>query len=300
MSRTRLDEILARRKLKQPQTAVASSNNTKKAVVPSSTPQTTARPKSAAVKRTNDMMNDMNDDDTASVTSTVSHTSLASVSAAQLNSHFPSTIEDASESQMTPPEDVGMNEDDETFSLPPPVVAPSTATQKPRKSTNNTNTTRQSHQQQAQEVLETPMNELISRQALIRLARSSEIAGGLTNDFIDACQEVLQMLIEDLIQGVDIIRADRVNDFINKNFHNGEQDLPMNTVISPASFDRFLRSICQKASVGFKRDASYLLQLYCEGMIMKLTKAADLVATSGKRSRIQGSDLTVAYHIYNM
>ena len=71
-------------------------------------------------------------------------------------------------------------------------------------------------------------------------------------------------------------------------------------MISPTTFDRFARAVFDTKGIVMKRDACYLFHLYCEAYLTKMIKAADLVASASKRSRVQGSDLTIAYHIYNM
>ena len=143
--------------------------------------------------------------------------------------------------------------------------------------------------------------EFLPKQSLIRLLRSSEVTS-LNADVIDVSKEVLENIIQDAIKHISnsIIRSDDIAQLINYHFEQGEESLPMDVTVPPTAFDRFLRSICDAHKVAYKRDAAYLFHLYCEAYLIKMVKAADMVAVSAKRARVQGSDLTIAYHIYNM
>jgi len=141
--------------------------------------------------------------------------------------------------------------------------------------------------------------EILPKQSLMRLVRSSGIQSA-SSDIIEVTKEVLENVIVDAIKGRRQLINDDVNDLVDTVFKEGDQELPQDASIPQASFERFLRVICAREGCNYKRDVIYIFQLYCEAYLIKMIKAADLVAGSGKRSRVQGSDLTIAYHIYNL
>ena len=141
----------------------------------------------------------------------------------------------------------------------------------------------------------------IPKALLVRLIKSSGVQG-ICSDVIDTSKEIIENIIQDTIKNAGItgvFKSSHVNEMIEKNFKEGDAALPEDITISPQIFDAFIRPHFVKANISYKRDASYIFQLYCEAYLIKMLRAADMVAGSAKRSRIQGSDLTVAYYIFN-
>ncbi len=137
---------------------------------------------------------------------------------------------------------------------------------------------------------------------MVRLLKASGV-GGLFADAIESSKEILQQIIEELCAQTTtgVINIDLVNKNINRHFKNGENDLPEDVYISPSTWDRYAKTITdKKGGITIRRDASFLLQLYCEGYLLKMVKAAEMVAASSKRGRISGGDLAIAFHIYTM
>lgn len=141
--------------------------------------------------------------------------------------------------------------------------------------------------------------QLIPKQSLAKLVKSITTQS-MGSDIIDTCREVLDLVINSAIQGQNVLNVNLVANLIQTDFKDGDSELSSDVTINPTVFDRFVRAICDKSQVQVKRDAVYLFQLYCETYLLKMVKAADLVAGSARRARIQGSDLTIAYHIFNM
>ena len=145
-------------------------------------------------------------------------------------------------------------------------------------------------------------DDILNKSSLVRLLKASGV-GGLFADAIDSSKEILQQIIEELCDQstTGIINIELINKNINKHFKNGENDLHQDVYISPSTWDRYAKTITDKKG-GFtiRRDASFLLQLYCESYLNKMVKAAEMVAASSKRARISGGDLAVAFHIYTM
>lgn len=141
--------------------------------------------------------------------------------------------------------------------------------------------------------------QLIPKQSLAKLIKSITTQS-MGSDIIDTCREVLDLVIGSAVQGQSVLNVNLVANLIQTDFKEGDAELPSDVTINPTVFDRFVRAICEKNQVQVKRDAVYLFQLYCETYLLKMVKAADLVAGSARRARIQGSDMTIAYHIFNM
>jgi histone H3/H4 len=139
---------------------------------------------------------------------------------------------------------------------------------------------------------------LLPKQSLIRLIKSSGIQH-ISADVVDTSIEILQNIIESSISANKVSTAETINNLIIKDFGD-DKHLPEEAVLPAATFQRFVNSFYLLQNSSIKRDAFFLLHLYCEAYLVKMIKAADIVASNNKRSRIQGADLTVAFHIYNM
>lgn len=139
----------------------------------------------------------------------------------------------------------------------------------------------------------------IPRASIIRLVKTLGFQS-ISKDLIDACVEVIENLIEETKVENKTLNYNDIHAIILRDFKNAENELPEETQISAPAFTRFVSPILQKSNCGLKRDAFFLFHLYCEAYLLKMLKAAEVIALSGKRTRVQGSDLTVAYHVYNM
>lgn len=141
--------------------------------------------------------------------------------------------------------------------------------------------------------------EVIPKASLLRLLRSSGVSG-MNSDVIIASKEVLENILNTVIQEGVCLTSDKIRQHITEHFKEGEDELPEEVQIAPTAFDRFVRPFFQAKQASFKRDASYLLHLFCEAYLIKMVRGADMIAACSKRSRISGGDIAVAYHIYNM
>ena len=139
---------------------------------------------------------------------------------------------------------------------------------------------------------------LLPKQSLLRLIKSSGIQH-ISADVVDTSIEVLQNIIESSIVANKVSTTETINQLIFRDF-GGDEHLPEEAILPAATFQRFVNTFYQLQNSSIKRDAFFLLHLYCEAYLVKMIKAADIVASNNKRSRLQGADLTVAYHIYNM
>ena len=139
---------------------------------------------------------------------------------------------------------------------------------------------------------------LLPKQSLIRLIKSTGLQH-LSADVIEASIEILQSIVENTIIPGGSVTTDVINKHIEKHFAS-EKDLPEETFLTAPVFQKFVLSFYTPKSATIKRDAFFLLHLYSEAYLLKMISAADIIASSSKRARIQGADLTVAYHIYNL
>jgi histone H3/H4 len=139
---------------------------------------------------------------------------------------------------------------------------------------------------------------VLPKQSLIRLIKSTGLQH-LSADVIEASIEILQSIVETTIIPGGSVTTDVINKHIEKHFAT-EKDLPEETFLSAPIFQKFVLSFYTPKSATIKRDAFFLLHLYSEAYLLKMIQAADIIASSSKRARIQGADLTVAYHIYNL
>ena len=331
MSRTRLNDILARRNGKKaPATVATSSGNNKKtsekAAVTAALTKPAPRPSSAqpadrekverearervdreraALEAENqyedESYNPLEDDDrastasyasTASFASTASHASTASTassiaSLASLNLNDKRGRRQAQEEEEELYDDDDQQEQSREPSPPAPVASKKRGAP--------------ARQPRSEEPEPATILDLLPRQSIARLIKSTGVAGAGSMDMIEATREILQEVVQDSVKNVNAINGELVGRLIESHFAS-EADLPEDVCIAPTAFDRFVRAIIaeQDHPIAFKREASYIFHLFCEGYLIKMIKGADLVASSSKRSRIQGGDLTVAYHIYNM
>ncbi|NCY26195.1 MAG: hypothetical protein EBX37_15545, partial [Alphaproteobacteria bacterium] len=136
---------------------------------------------------------------------------------------------------------------------------------------------------------------MLPKQSLAKLVKSITTQS-MGSDIIDTCREVLDLVISNAINNQPVLNVNLVASLIQSDFKDGDAELQQDVTINPTIFDRFVRAICEKHQVQIKRDAVYVFQLYCETYLLKMVKAADLVAGCARRARIQGSDLTIAYH----
>lgn len=151
--------------------------------------------------------------------------------------------------------------------------------------------------------------EVISQEPKLRgmtsLLKHSGVGGSTGPEVISASHQICEEIIEnalDLIKafGKEFITGEHVMNIINKHFNEGEKDLIEESFISPQSFNQMLASKLTKINYKIKRDAVYILQLYTESYLLKLISAADLIASSSKRARINATDLSIAFHIRNL
>lgn len=139
----------------------------------------------------------------------------------------------------------------------------------------------------------------LPKRSMMLLLKSTGVQSIATDVFLTA-EEILEDIIVQVLSQSPVVSGSNVHELINQHFKNGDNDLPENTIIPSSKFNRFLQPLLEKYQAAFKRDGGYLFHLFCEAYLCKMMQAADLIASSHKRSRVQGADLTVAYHIYNM
>lgn len=139
----------------------------------------------------------------------------------------------------------------------------------------------------------------ISKRNLLNLIKGSGVES-ITKDVIDACFEVLEQVIETAIGKRSNFSINDATNMITNQFKNGEEDLPEEVTINTASFQKFASSIFTKHKCSVRREAFFMLHLYCEAYLIKMMKAASVVAKNNSRSRVQGGDLAVAYYIHSM
>jgi len=140
----------------------------------------------------------------------------------------------------------------------------------------------------------------LPRASIIRLVKTLNLQS-ITKDLIDACVEIIENCVQETKVDNKTLTYNDIHAIILRDFKDAENELPEETQISAPAFTRFVTPILKKSNCGMKRDAFFLFHLYCEAFLLKMLKAAEVIATvSGKRTRVQGTDLSVAYHVYNL
>lgn len=141
---------------------------------------------------------------------------------------------------------------------------------------------------------------------LLRLCKNNN-KYKVSSDITEATAELLEELVKYNCRPNSILTIDHINHCISKDFKNPEEELPEEVVIPPATFQRFALRILQGVNCTAKRDALFLLHLYCEAYLLKMLKAAEMITMACKKTnstsnipRITPIELTVAFHIYNM
>jgi histone H3/H4 len=140
----------------------------------------------------------------------------------------------------------------------------------------------------------------LGKSNIIRLLKTSEVQS-ISSDVIDACKEVLSMIVKDLCKFVNVqgtISDEKLNNYILKFVNDIEKDIPADAYIPPANFEKFVRPLFEDAGCNLKRNTYFFFQQFAEFIIVKLMGKADLVAGLCKRSRVGSSDLLVAATIY--
>ncbi len=143
---------------------------------------------------------------------------------------------------------------------------------------------------------------ILPRQTMKRLIKKVEIQY-MAEDILETAEEVMFELITNVVTNPannGVITGSFMHKLIATEFKNGEDDLSEDPLLTPNCFQRFITPILQANHCTIKRDAVLLLHLYAESYLMKMVKAADMVASASKRSRVCGVDLTVAFHIHTM
>ena len=138
----------------------------------------------------------------------------------------------------------------------------------------------------------------LPRTSLSRLLKTAGF--GFSQTIIEAATEILQEIVNECIRDKSVTTSDDINKLVNKHFMNGEDDLPEKVVLNESHFSKFVNPLFQARGATCKRDAFYMLHLFCEGFILKMMRAADMVAGNSRRTLIQANDLTIAYNIYSM
>ena len=143
---------------------------------------------------------------------------------------------------------------------------------------------------------------ILPRQTIRRLIAKADIKH-MASDILDTAEEVLAELISDVVinpANNGVITGGFMHKLINNEFRNEEDELPDEPLLTPNCFQRFITPILQSNARTIKRDAVLLLHLYAEAYLVKMVRAADMVASASKRSRVCGDDLTVAFHIHTL
>ena len=142
--------------------------------------------------------------------------------------------------------------------------------------------------------------EAINKQMFIRLLRQSKIQS-ISGDVIDAIKEVMIDILVDVCKYCkESITNDKLRNYMLFYLKNEEEELPEEITLPQINFERFCKAICEENQTVIKRDSIYLLQLFTEAIIIKVLSAADMVAGASKRSRVNGTDLLVAFSIYTL
>jgi len=113
----------------------------------------------------------------------------------------------------------------------------------------------------------------------------------------DRLDSLYQNNIDNIIAYLNECKLDK---FIDLDEWDGEDDLPEDVVIPHPTFVSIAKAIFAAKNGGFRRDAIILLHLYVEAYVIKMVRAADMIAATNKRSRCQGVDLQLAFAIHNL
>ena len=141
--------------------------------------------------------------------------------------------------------------------------------------------------------------EPLGKNMIVRLLKTTEVQS-ISSDVIDAVKEVMTTIVKDLctFASSGIISDEKLNSYILKFVNDLDKDIPSDTVIPPANFERFAKPIFEENNCGLKRNTFFFFQQFVELLVVKLMSKADMVAGVAKRSRVTSVDLLVAMHIY--
>ena len=117
---------------------------------------------------------------------------------------------------------------------------------------------------------------------------------------VETVRELIDTIINECVKDNGMLTNNDVYGMVQARFKGGEDDLPEDVVIPHPTFVSIAKAIFAAKNGGFRRDAIILLHLYVEAYVIKMVRAADMIAATNKRSRCQGVDLQLAFAIHNL
>jgi histone H3/H4 len=140
----------------------------------------------------------------------------------------------------------------------------------------------------------------IGKNDFMRLLKAANITSA-TSDVLDAIKEIIPDFVTRCLSGVaredKNITSSKIDSLIVKYLTNGESDVVESICLPTSQVEKLIKPIFIENGYIIKRDGIYMLHHFIESFLVKVLQSADIIAEAGKRTRICGRDLSVAYTI---
>jgi len=141
----------------------------------------------------------------------------------------------------------------------------------------------------------------ISKNDFGRLLKAANVLSA-SADVLDAAKELIPDFVGRALKSVTsesdrAITTSKIDNLVQRFLTNGEADVVENISLPTAQLEKLIRPIFMENGYTIKKDGMYLLHHFVESFLIKALQCADIIAEAGKRTRICGRDLSVAYTV---
>jgi len=144
-----------------------------------------------------------------------------------------------------------------------------------------------------------PIDE-IGKNDFARLLKAAKIVSA-SSDVLDAVKEIVPDFVSRSLASVTSddknITSSKIDTLVSKYLTNGEADVVESICLPTSQIEKMIKSIFIENGYSIKRDGIYMLHHFIESFLIKVLQSADIIAEAGKRTRICGRDLSVAYTV---
>lgn len=140
----------------------------------------------------------------------------------------------------------------------------------------------------------------IGKNDFVRLLKSAKIVSA-SSDVLDAVKEIIPDFVSRSLASVTsddkAITSSKIDVLVSKYLTNGEADVVESISLPTSQIEKLIKPIFAENGYTIKRDGIYMLHHFIESFLIKVLQSADIIAEAGKRTRICGRDLSVAYTV---
>jgi histone H3/H4 len=140
----------------------------------------------------------------------------------------------------------------------------------------------------------------IGKNDFVRLLKSAKIVSA-SSDVLDAVKEIVPDFVSRSLASVTAddkaITSSKIDVLVSKYLTNGEADVVESISLPTSQIEKLIKPIFAENGYTIKRDGIYMLHHFIESFLIKVLQSADIIAEAGKRTRICGRDLSVAYTV---